>query len=91
MAVSKEELLHIVNLARLTIEESEVDNLEDILDFAKIINEAPVQDLDITVGTNGAKNIFRKDEVHVFEDNEALLKNAINPENNMFRIPKVIN
>ena len=95
MAVSKEELMHIVNLARLTINEDEVDNylknLEDILDFANIVNDVPVQDLDITVGTNQAKNIFRKDEVHVFEDNEALLKNAINPEKNMFRIPKVIN
>ena len=95
MQVSKEELLHIVNLARLTIEESEVDNylnnLEDILNFANIVNEAPVENLDITIGANEAKNVFRKDEIKVFEDNQALLKNAINPEQNMFRIPKVIN
>lgn len=95
MQVSKEELLHIVNLAKLTIDENEVDNylknLDDILDFANTINNAPVNDLDITIGANEAKNIFRKDEVKVFEDNEALLQNAINPEQNMFRIPKVIN
>ena len=95
MQVSKEELLHIANLARLTIDESEVDNylknLEDILDFANIVNEAKVEGLDITIGANEAKNIFRKDEIKVFEDNEALLQNAINPEQNMFKIPKVIN
>ena len=95
MQVSKEELLHIVNLARLTIDENEVENylnnLEDILNFANIVNKAPVQDLDITIGANEAKNKFRKDEIKVFEDNEALLQNAINPEQNMFRIPKVIN
>ena len=95
MQVSREELLHIANLARLSIEENEVDNylnnLEDILNFANTINEAPVENLDITIGANEAKNIFRKDEVKVFDDNEALLKNAINPEQNMFRIPKVIN
>ncbi len=95
MQVSKEELLHIANLARLSIEENEVDNylknLEDILNFANIVNEAPVEDLDITIGANEAKNVFRKDEIKVFEDNEALLKNAINPEQNMFSIPKVIN
>lgn len=95
MQVSKEELLHIANLARLTIDESEVDNylknLEDILDFANIVNEAKVEGLDITIGANEAKNIFRKDEVKMFEDNEALLQNAINPEQNMFRIPKVLN
>ena len=95
MQVSKEELLHIANLARLTIDENEVDNylknLEDILNFANIVNDAPVKDLDITIGANEAKNIFRKDEIKVFEDNEALLQNAINPEQNMFKIPKVIN
>ena len=95
MQVSKEELLHIVNLARLTIDENEVNNylnnLEDILNFANIVNEAPVKDLDITIAANEAKNRFRKDEIKVFEDNDALLQNAINPEQNMFRIPKVIN
>ncbi len=95
MQVSKEELLHIANLARLTINENEVDNylknLEDILNFANIVNEANTEDLDITIGANEAKNIFRKDEVKMFEDNEALLQNAINPEQNMFRIPKVLN
>lgn len=95
MQVSKEELLHIVNLARLTIDENEVENylnnLEDILNFANIVSDAPVEDLDITIGANEAKNVFRKDEIKVFEDNEALLQNAINPEQNMFRIPKVIN
>ena len=95
MQVSKEELLHIANLARLTISEDEVDNyldnLQDILNFANIVNEAPVENLGITIGANEAKNVFRKDEVKVFEDNQALLKNAINPEQNMFRIPKVIN
>ena len=95
MQVSKEELLHIANLARLTINEDEVENylnnLQDILNFANIVNQAPVENLDITIGANEAKNVFRKDEVKVFEDNQALLKNAINPEQNMFSIPKVIN
>lgn len=94
MKVSKEEILHIANLAQLNIEENEIEkyqeNLEEILDFANIINEAPVQDLDITIGANQAKNVFRKDEVKVFEDNEALLVNAPSKELNMFKIPKVL-
>ena len=94
MKVSKDEILHIANLAQLNIEENEIEkyqeNLEEILDFANIINEAPVQDLDITIGANQAKNVFRKDEVEIFEDNEALLQNAKQQEQNMFKIPKVI-
>ena len=40
---------------------------------------------------NEAKNVFRKDEVEIFEDNEALFMNAPSEEQNMFKIPKVIN
>ena len=94
MQVSKEEILHIANLARLNLEENEIekyiDNLEDILNFANIVNNAPVEGLDITIGANEAKNVFRKDEVEVFEDNSALLQNAPSQDQNMFKIPKVI-
>ena len=94
MQVSKEEILHIANLANLEIEESEIEkyqlNLQDILNFANIVNTAPVEGLDTTVATNEAKNKFRKDEIKIFEDNEALLKNAIEPKQNMFKIPKVL-
>ena len=94
MKVSREEILHIANLAQLSLAEDEVqkyqENLQDILNYAEVINNAPVDDLDITIGTNEAKNVFRKDEIKVFEDNEALLKNAPSEEQNMFKIPKVI-
>ena len=94
MKVSKEEIKHIADLARLEIDESEIDNyilnLQDILNFANIVNNAPVENLDVTIGANEAKNVFRKDEVEVFEDNEALLANAKEKERNMFKIPKNI-
>ena len=89
MQVSKEEILHIANLASLKIEDNEVEkyleNLQEILDFAEVVN------LDITIGANEEKNVFRKDEVKIFEDNESLLQNAESKEQNMFKIPKVIN
>ena len=95
MQVSKEEILHIANLADLNLEENEIEkyleNLQEILDFANIIKNAPTEDLDITIGANEAKNVFRKDEIKIFEDREALLQNAVSKEQNMFKIPKVIN
>ena len=94
MQVSKEELLHIANLAKLELKDSEVEdylkNLDNILEFSKIINNAPTDDLDITIGANAAKNVFRKDEVKVFEDREALLQNAPVKESNMFKVPKIL-
>ena len=95
MKVSREEILHIANLADLNLEENEIEqylaNLEDILNFANIVKNAPVEGLDITIGANEAKNVFRKDKIEIFEDNEALLQNAASKEQNMFKIPKVIN
>ena len=94
MQVSKEELLHIVKLADLEINENEINNylanLEDILNFANIVNNAPVEGLNITIGANETKNVFRKDEVKVFKDNDSLLQNAPDESQHMFRIPKVI-
>ena len=94
MQVSKEEILHIANLANLTLEEEEVqnylDNLQEILDFANVVNNANTEGLGETIGENDKYNVFRKDEVKVFEDNKALLMNAKEEERNMFKIPKVI-
>ncbi len=92
--VSKEELLHIAKLANLNIKEEELDkylaNLQDILNFANIVNNANTDGLEETIGENDKVNVFRKDEVKVFEDNKALLMNAKEQEKNMFKIPKVI-
>ena len=94
MEVSKEEILHIAELANLKLQDEEIPeylkNLQDILDFANVVNEAPVDGLDTSVGTLDNFNIFRKDEIKVFEDNKALLENAPEQEDNMFKIPKVI-
>lgn len=95
MKVSKEEILHIAKLADLEIKEEEIEkyalNLQDILNFANTVNNAPVDGLDVTIGANEKKNVFRKDEIKIFEDNEALLQNAPSKEQNMFKLPKVIN
>ena len=94
MAVSKEEILHIAKLADLKINENEIDeyakNLEDILNFAQIINSVDTENVKESIGTLNNVNVFRKDEIKEFEDKEALLQNAPEQENSMFRIPKVI-
>ena len=95
MKVSKEEILHIAKLADLEIKEEEIEkyalNLQDILNFANIVNNAPVEGLNITIGANEAKNRFRKDEVKVFDNIEGLLQNAPEQDRHMFKIPKVLN
>lgn len=95
MQVSKDEILHIANLAHLTLEENEVEkymlNLQDILNFANIVNNAQVDGLNVTIGANEAKNVFRKDEIKQFDNIEGLLQNAPEQYRHMFKIPKVLN
>lgn len=94
MEVSKEEILHIANLANLKLKEEEIPeyikNLQDILNYANIVDKANVKDLDAAVGAVDLNNVFRKDEIKIFEDNKALLENATEKEANMFRVPKVL-
>ena len=94
MAVSKEEILHIAKLADLKIEENEIDeyakNLEDILNFAQIINSVDTENVKESIGTLNNVNVFRKDEVKEFEDVQAMLANGQDIEQNMFKLPKVV-
>lgn len=94
MNVSREEILHIAKLANLNLKEEEIDtyllHLQDILNFANIVNNAPVDGLTESFGVNENVNVFRKDEIIPFEDTEALFVNAPEKERNMFKIPKVI-
>ena len=94
MQIEDKDVLHIAKLARLKLADNELENykknLQEILDFADTINHVNTDDIGETIGINENYNVFRKDEVVVFEDNEALLANAPEKERNMFKIPKVI-
>ena len=94
MEISKEEILHIAKLANLKLKEEEIPeyikNLQDILNFANIVNQAKVDDLETSICAIDNYNVFRKDEIKVFEDNKALLQNAPEQKDNMFKIPKVL-
>ncbi len=95
MQVSKEEILHIARLANLNLKEEEVEtymgHLEEILNFANVVNQAPIDGLGETIGANDAYNVFRKDEIIQCLDREELLQNAPESQEGMFKIPKVIN
>ena len=94
MKVSKEDILHIADLANLNIEEEKLEeymlNLQEILNFANIVNKQNVDNLEVTIGANETENVFRKDEIKNFETPESLLANAPDKTQNMFKIPKVL-
>ena len=95
MQIEDKDVLHIAKLARLKLADNELENykknLQEILDFADTINHVNTDDIGETIGINENYNVFRKDEIKVFDNHEALLQNAPEQERGMFKIPKVIN
>ena len=95
MAISKEEVMHIAKLADLNLSEKEIEgytkDMQEILEFANLINEIDTEGTNETIASNENCNVFRKDEVVDFKDKDLLLKNAPSSEDGMFKLPKVIN
>ena len=95
MKVSKEEIIHIANLASLNLSEEEIEkytnDMQDILTFANTIGNLNTEGIDESAQALENYNVFRKDEVKEFEDKELLLQNAPSSEGGMFHLPKVIN
>ena len=94
MEISREEILHIANLACLNIKEEEIEeyrkNLQDILNFANIVKNIDTEGVTETIGSTNNTNMFREDEVEIFDNQEGLLANAPDKDRNMFNIPQVI-
>ena len=95
MAINKEEVIHIAKLADLNLSESEIEkytkDMQEILEFANLINSVNTDGMNETIAANEKSNVFRKDEVVNFGNRESLLQNAPSQDEGMFRIPKVIN
>ena len=95
MAINKDEVIHIAKLASLNLSDNEIErytsDMQEILEFANMINNVNTDGMNETVAANEKSNVFRKDEIVNFENREILLKNAPSQDEGMFRIPKVLN
>lgn len=94
MNISKEEIIHIANLARLDLTDEEIDrytrDMEDIIGFANTINQVNTENISESITVAEQVNVFRKDEVNEFKDQELLMQNAPSREDGMFHLPSVI-
>ncbi|HAZ16613.1 MAG: Aspartyl/glutamyl-tRNA(Asn/Gln) amidotransferase subunit C [Parcubacteria group bacterium GW2011_GWA2_43_13] len=74
MAISKEEVLHIADLARLELTEQEVatyqEQLSSILNFIETLNEVDTHDAVETSQVTGLVNRYRDDEVRELSTDE---------------------
>ena len=91
--LTKEEVEHIAELAKIELTESEKglfrDQLERVLDYFKKIDELDLKDVEPTTHVIGASNVFRDDEPRPSLPPEDVLKNAPEKEGRYFKAPRV--
>ncbi len=70
-SLTKEQVLHIAKLARLTLTSDEVTNmtkeLSSILGYVEVLNEVNTSNVEPTAQVTGLKNALREDTVHASE------------------------
>jgi aspartyl-tRNA(Asn)/glutamyl-tRNA(Gln) amidotransferase subunit C len=96
MKLSKEEIKHIADLARLelTVEEKEKygSQLSKVLDFIEQLKEVDTTDCEPTAQVTGLENIFRMDEKENWNEREKeeALKQAPELENGQVKVKRVL-
>ena len=93
--MTRDEVKHIANLARLQITENETtemqESLESILNFANQIDEANTEDVEPTYHVLDLQNVLREDKAQEGIPQELALKNAKETEDGQFKVPSVMN
>lgn len=94
MSVTRKEIEHIAELARLHLNEHEIEEytvqLNKILEYVEKLNELDTENIQPLSHPNEGVNVFREDIVYTSVDREDALKNAPSKTDEFFKVPKVI-
>jgi len=92
--ITKEEVNKVAHLARLELNENEINNhakqLEKILDYIRQLEKIDTDDVPCTTRAIEVVNVFRKDEKRKSDCNEELLELGPSREDNFFKVPKIL-
>ncbi|MCA0989274.1 Asp-tRNA(Asn)/Glu-tRNA(Gln) amidotransferase subunit GatC [Guptibacillus algicola] len=91
--ITNEQVKHVANLARLEMDESEVEKfttqLDDIISMAEQLNELDTDHVEPTTHVLDLKNVLREDKVQPWLSREEALKNAPDEENGQVKVPSI--
>jgi aspartyl-tRNA(Asn)/glutamyl-tRNA(Gln) amidotransferase subunit C len=94
MALTRDEVLHVASLARLSLEPAEIElftrQLNDILAYVEKLQELNTEGVTPLAHVVPVSNVFRADEVRQGLDRETALSNAPAREEGAFVVPRVI-
>lgn len=94
MPISKKEVEHIADLARLKLSEKEKvkfqKELGKILEYIDQLKELDVENVQPTSQVVRMENVLREDKVKPSLSQEEALSNAPDKEDGFFKVPRVI-
>ncbi|CAM2870004.1 Asp-tRNA(Asn)/Glu-tRNA(Gln) amidotransferase subunit GatC [Dellaglioa algida] len=94
MSISKEEVKHVSELAKLELSDTELDvftsQLDDIIGMAEQLSEVDTTDVPVTTHITDVMNVMREDVAEKGMDRDLLFKNAPDSENGLIKVPAII-
>ena len=92
--ISIEDVQHIANLARLTLNSEEVkssqEQLSHILDYIEKLNQLDTEDVHPTSHVIPIRNVTKADDQKDLFERDEILANAPSSEQGYFEVPQVI-
>ena len=93
MAIGRDEVLHVARLARLELDEGELERMQEqlsaILDAVGTVAELDLTEVDPTSHPLDLVNVWAEDEPEPSLSLEDALANAPDPEDGYFGVPPV--
>ncbi len=94
MNITRDDIIHVANLARLEMDEESIDKftvqIDEILKYVETLNSVDTEGVAPTTHAIFLTNAFRDDEEKQSFSREDLLENAPENENGNFIVPKVV-
>jgi aspartyl-tRNA(Asn)/glutamyl-tRNA(Gln) amidotransferase subunit C len=92
--ISKDQVKHVANLARLAITEEETEKftkqLDAIITFAEQLNELNTENVEPTYHVLDMKNVLREDKAQKGLPLEEVLKNAPLHQDGQIKVPSIM-
>ena len=93
MKISKDEVYHVANLARLEFEDQDAEQfakqMDEILCYMDKLNELETSGVPATFHALSRENAFREDETRTSLNRQIALKNAPSDDEESFIVPKI--
>jgi aspartyl-tRNA(Asn)/glutamyl-tRNA(Gln) amidotransferase subunit C len=94
MRLSREEVLHIARLARLGLDEAEIDKfseqLSNLLEHFRVLQQVDTTGIPPTAQSIALQNVIREDEAQASLPPNQILANAPQKEGDFFRVRPVL-